>query len=294
LHFVGVYIHYLTTFADDMPTIMEKPLKLRDWILDLPKRGRMSYSTEELFQHCSIQKKGAVKSALNRLVEKGKIQSVWHGYYIIVPVEYELKGVVPPILYIDQLMKHLNKAYYISLLSAAAFYGAAHQQPLSLMIVTNGKNLRDKQKRGTHINFIYKKRMPHSHIQLKTTKTGYVSVSSPELTAFDLVLYQKEIGGLNRVATVLEELADEMNLETLTPEFLTQFPASIIQRMGYLLEKILDQGSKASVLYEKSNQAGIPFRKTLLKSDKQAGNLSDYEYNEVWKISINEVIEIDT
>jgi hypothetical protein len=48
---------------------------------------------------------------------------------VVVPVEYELKGVVPPVVYIDWLMAYLQKNYYIGLLNAATFYGAAHQQP---------------------------------------------------------------------------------------------------------------------------------------------------------------------
>jgi hypothetical protein len=36
-------------------------------------------------------------------------------------------GIVPPEFYIDDLMKHLTRPYYVSLLNAAAFYGAAHQ-----------------------------------------------------------------------------------------------------------------------------------------------------------------------
>ena len=67
---------------------------------------------------------------------KGKICSVWQGLYAIIPVEYSSVGMIPPVLYIDDLMKYLGRPYYISLLSAAVFYGAAHQRPQEFSVIT--------------------------------------------------------------------------------------------------------------------------------------------------------------
>jgi predicted transcriptional regulator of viral defense system len=272
---------------------MEKPNKIRDWILDLPKRGKFTFSTDDIYRQYPFLNKRTVVSALRRLVQNGKIQSVWHGFYVVVPVEYELKGVVPPVVYIDRLMTFLQKDYYIALLNAASFYGAAHQQPQEFTLITGGKNLRDKLKNGVKINFVSKKEIPNTFIRKNTTKTGYVSVSSPELTALDLLLYQKEVGGLSRVGTVLNELVEEMDFDKITPDFLKLFPATAVQRFGYLLDEVLEQGDKAKILREKVKQAGIKFRKTLLKPEIQAGELSEYEENDIWKIIINEDIEID-
>ena len=272
---------------------MDKKVKIRDWILDLPKRGRITFSTDDIYRQFSSLNKTAVASVLRRLVENGKIQSVWHGFYVVVPVEYELKGIVPPLAYIDQLMSYLQKDYYIGLLNAASFYGAAHQQPQEFTVVTGGKNLRDKLKNGMKINFVSKKEIPHAFILKKAAKTGYISVSSPELTALDLLLYQKEIGGLSRAGTVLHELVEEMDFDKITPDFLQLFPATAIQRLGYLLEEVMEYDDRARKLSEKVKQAGIKFRKTLLKSEIHTTELSECMQNETWKIVINEEIAID-
>ena len=96
---------------------------------DLPKKGIITFSIEEAYQlFPSISKRGTA-SALLRLVSKGKILSVWKGFYVIIPIEYAHKGVVPPVVYINQLMTYLKRQYYIGLLDAAAFYAAAHQRP---------------------------------------------------------------------------------------------------------------------------------------------------------------------
>ncbi len=131
---------------------MEKEKKIREWILDLPKKGKITFSLDEvnaLFPHVTQSNK---RVTLWRLVEARKIQSVWKGFYIVIPIEYELKGSVPPIVYINQLMTYLNREYYIGLLNAAAFYGASHQQPQELTVITDKGNYRDKHKNGVKIN----------------------------------------------------------------------------------------------------------------------------------------------
>jgi predicted transcriptional regulator of viral defense system len=272
---------------------MNGKMKIRDWILKLPQRGRITFSTDDIYRQYPTLNKRAVTSTLRRLVENGKIQSVWHGFYVVVPVEYELKGVVPPVVYIDQLMNYLQKDYYIGLLNAASFYGAAHQQPQEFTVITNGKNLRDKLKNGVKINFVSKKDIPSAFVRQHTTKTGYVSISSPELTAFDLLFYQKEIGGLSRAGTVLNELVEAINFDKITLDLLQLFPIPVIQRFGFLLDKVLECDDRAERLLETIKQAGIKYRKTLLKPEIQVSDFSDFEHNEMWKIIINEEIEID-
>jgi predicted transcriptional regulator of viral defense system len=106
-------------------------------------------------------------------------------------------------------------------------------------------------------------------------------------------LYQREIGGLSRAGTVLDELVEAMDFDKITTDFLRLFPAPAIQRMGYLLDEALGHSDKAKILLEKVKQAEIQFRKTWLKPEIQSGELSEYEQNEIWKIIINEEIEID-
>ena len=102
--------------------------------------------------------------------------------------------------------------------------------------------------------------------------------------------YQKEIGGLSRAGTVLNELVEEIDFDKFTPDFLKLFPVTAIQRFGYLLDEVMEQNDKAKILLEKVKQAGIKFRKTPLKSEIQPDTLSEYEQNEIWKIVINKNI----
>lgn len=136
---------------------MEKNDKIRKWVDDLPKMGKNNFTQEEVIKEFPSMNLSNIRNALYRLSKKGTIQSVWHGFYVIVSPEYGFKGVVPPTEYIDQLMKYLDKEYYVGLLNAAAFQGAAHQQPQTFSIVVNTDNLRGKIKKGVKINFVAKK-----------------------------------------------------------------------------------------------------------------------------------------
>lgn len=269
---------------------MEREQRIRNWILDLPKKGKITFSLDEVNTQFPRTTANNKRVSLWRLVEAGKIQSVWKGFYVIVPVEYELKGSVPPTVYIDQLMTYLNREYYIGLLNAAAFYGASHQQPQELTIITDKGNYRDKHKNEVKINFVGKKSIPSAYIQQKTTKTGYIKIASPELTAMDLIFYQYEIGGLSRAGTVLNELAEELDFNRVDNDFFTYFPSTTVQRLGYILDEVLEYNEISQVLYDKAIQAGVSFRKSLLKPENDTEQAS---YNKRWRLVINEEIEID-
>ena len=265
--------------------------KIKDWIDDQQKRGRITFSFQEVIEHFSLISEQGVKNALNRLVKKTEILPVLKGFYAIIPIGYALRGMIPPELYIDDLMKHLNRQYYISLLNAAVFYGAAHQQPQIFSVIMSYPPLRDTIKKGSRIVFIAtRKTIPQAWLKPFRTEYGDIQVSKPELTAVDLITFQKDIGGLNRACTVLYELAESINFKQLDKDFFHYVPNSTIQRLGYLLENELEQSDLAEILYSKSQEFGCNFQKIPLKYSKST---EDCETNAKWKIIINETIEID-
>ena len=272
---------------------MENRDTIRHWVDTLPKVGKNTFTRDEVVKQFHFMKVSNISNALYRLSKKGIIQSVWHGFYIIILPEYGLKGMTPPTEYIDQLMKYLGRKYYVGLLNAAAFHGAAHQRPQDFSVVVDTDNLRGKVKNGVRINFITKKRIPVNYIKQLNTRNGYINISTPELTALDLLLYVKEVGGLSRVSTVLDELAEAIDFRTIGDDFLKLFNFAVIQRLGYILEDVLGYKKLADILYQKTKKAGIKFRKYPLKVVKKGITLDNYNINEKWRIIINENIEIE-
>lgn len=265
--------------------------KIKDWIGDQQKRGRLTFPFEEVRKKFPKLSDQGVKNALNRLVTKTEIVPVFKGFYAIIPIGYALRGMLPPELYIDDLMKYLNRTYYISLLNAAVFYGAAHQQPQVFSIITTLPPLRDTTKKGSKIVYIStRKIIPHNWLKSFRTENGDIWVSKPELTAADLITFKNKIGGLNRACTVLYELAETINFEILDKYFFDYAPVSTIQRLGYLLDNRSENKELAKTLFEKSQEFNLKFNKIPLNHGKTTDNCNS---DAKWKIIINETIDID-
>ena len=265
--------------------------KIDEWVLYRSKRGKLTFSRQELvadFSHLSEQ---TIKNNLQLLIKKGVIFPVFKGFYSVIPIDYALMGIVPPEFYIDDLMKYLVRPYYVSLLSAAALYGAAHQKPQIFSVITSLPTLRDTTKKNTRIAFIStRKEIPQKWLKTFRGSNGDFYVSRPELTAADLITFQKEIGGLNRACTVIYELMEVVKFGKLDKTFFDYVPTATIQRLGYLLENELEQPKQADILYSKAKTHDCRFQKISLKNNKSANHC---ETNEKWKIIINEKIEID-
>ena len=264
---------------------------IEEWVLYRYKRGKVTFSRQELvadFSHLSEQ---TIKNNLNLLVKKGQIFPVFKGFYSVIPITYSLIGIVPPEFYIDDLMKYLNRRYYVCLLNAASHYGAAHQKSQVFSVIASLPTLRETSKRNIKINFIAtRKEIPQKWIKSIRGENGDFLISEPELTAADLITFQKEIGGLNRACTVIYELMESVKFGKLDNCFFDYVPTSTIQRLGYLLENELGQAEQANILFSKAEAHNCKFQRLLLKSNKSVENC---EINKKWKIVINEEIEMD-
>ncbi|MEO8822749.1 MAG: type IV toxin-antitoxin system AbiEi family antitoxin [Ginsengibacter sp.] len=233
----------------------------------------------------------SVKFSLNRLAQKQKILSIFKGYYLIIPPQYSSKGILPASMFIDGLMKFLDRKYYVGLLSAAALHGASHQQPQEYFVVTRYPVLRATNKKGLKINYISTMQLPlETLIEKKKTETGYIAISNPLLTAIDLINYEKRIGGLNRASIVINELVETIKPNDVNMELIKYAATSTLQRFGFILEEILNKKELADKIFSLCKKKGTTFNLIPLKS---SGKKSSKKINERWKIMINTEIEID-
>lgn len=265
--------------------------KLEYWIEECQSKGKLAFSLVELRQSFQGNTDTSLKRMLDRLSEKQKIISIFKGYYLIIPAQYSSKGILPVTMFIDGLMNFLDRKYYVALLNAAALHGASHQQPQEYFIVTSYPPLRNTVKKGLKINYISTKKLPlETLLEKKKTETGYIIVSNPILTAIDLVNYEKRIGGLNRAATVINELSETIKSKDIKEEFIKYAPVSSLQRLGFILEEILNKKLIGDKIFSVCKKEGIKFYAIPLKAsgEKNKGIL-----NEKWKIMVNTEIEID-
>ena len=263
---------------------------LQKWIEAQMMRGRYVFIKEDVTNLGMYSKTDSLNRALYRAQEKGVIMSPWQNFYVAIPMEYRLKGEVPPSFYIDHLMRFLGREYYVSLLSAATLNGAGHQRAMLFQVTVQGKQIRSAVKNGTLLDFNLKKEIPSLYINKVKVQTGYMNVSCPELTALDLVSQEEKVGGLSRVAEVLIELTERMKWDESKLALFDYFNAPVVQRLGYLLD-LIEESELANGLMQLAKQTGKIVRKVRLKQSKP--ETEDMEIDKKWKIIINQKIETD-
>ena len=253
--------------------------KLQDWVTHEMVRGRYIFTKEDVLNlHLPISDQ-ALQNSLTRLTDRGIIMSPWQNFYVTIPNEYKLRGVVPPSFYIDRLMKFLGRDYYVSLLSAAELNGATHHKAMVFQVTVNGKPIRSGVKNGTKLEFSLRQDLPLRFTKQVKTQTGYMTVSGPELTALDIVTEEQKIGGLSRAAEILVELSEITSWEESKLPLLSYFSSSTIQRLGYLLEQI-EAYEQADNLFALMKRTDKVMRRTPLKQSVAANK--DMPINKRW------------
>jgi predicted transcriptional regulator of viral defense system len=209
-------------------------MKIPGYVTSLAASGRYTFSTAEVIEAVGASSV-AVQAALRRLRVKGELAMPARGFNVIVPPEYRKIGCLPAADFLPDLMTYLDLSYYVGLLSAAEIHGAAHHKPQVLQVITE-RNRRPLGSGRVRIVFIAKADAAMTPTIEKATERGFLRVSTPTATAFDLVTYVVHAGGLDNVATVLTELAEQLEATALGDLARNDKQMVTIQRLGYLLD----------------------------------------------------------
>lgn len=260
-------------------------LSLREYLAHLQSAGRFVLKSRDVGAALGLSQ-DAVKLALNRLRRKGEIASPARGFYVIVPPEYRALGCLPADQFIPALMAQNKMPYYAGLLSAAQYHGAAHHRPQEFQVML-GKPRRPIECGNVRVVFHVRKDVAAVPVQHINTPRGTVAVSTPEATAFDLIGYEAQIGGLDAVATILVDLAEKLDPGKLAMLALS-VPLPWAQRLGYLLERIevapIAQPLKVYVRARARDMA-------LLEPSAQDNGA---QRNRDWKLIVNAEVEAET
>lgn len=257
----------------------------REYVASLAASGRYHFVSGEARAALGTSV-AATKLALNRLSKQEIIASPAKGFYVIVPPEYRSLGCLPADQFIPALMKQLEQPYYAGLLSAAQYHGAAHHRPQQFQVML-AKNRRSIRCGKVSVAFTARKRLGDVPVQSFNTPRGTIRVSTPEVTAIDLVGYQHSAGGLDNVVTVLSELSEKIDPEKLATAAAAA-PLPWAQRLGYLLE-LAGAVAKVSLLE-------IYVRRRVRQSAPllAAKQFEHSHRNERWKLYINADVDVET
>ena len=258
--------------------------RAQDLVTDLAARGRYHFTSAQFRASLGVSN-AAARQALSRLTAKGEVASPARGFYVIVPPEYRRLGCLPADQFIPALMDCRGFRYYVGLLSAAQYHGAAHHRPQEFQVVLKG-NRRPILCGSIRVTFVARQNIAAVPVQAQNNPRGTVVVSTVEATAIDLVGYMRRAGGLDRVAGILSELAESMEAARLVDAAKS---ASVLwaQRLGYLLEHV-EAGDKAVLLKDYVSKTAPKFTR-LVPSASVDGAIRSPD----WRLYVNAEVEAE-
>jgi len=252
---------------------------LPEWIDGLQECGRYTFTHAEAENAVRLHGSSLAK-ALQRAVKAKRIQHVRQGFYGVIPLEHRAAGGVPADWYIDALMSHVGMPYHIGVLSAAALHGAAHQQPQVFQVVVP-ESLRPVRSGRSRIVFFRNRHFAQALTERRKSYTGTICVSTPEWTALDLFRYQRRIGSLDTIATVLAELSESMDATRLVEACRRDSQRSCAQRLGWMLEH-LGQRELAAPAAEWMREE----KPSKVRLDPQ-GSFRGSAFDPTWRVTVN-------
>jgi predicted transcriptional regulator of viral defense system len=259
--------------------------KARAYVERLLGQGRHTFTREEAEKALGTSRIATYHS-LRRLQKTGWLVMPRRGFYLIVDPAYRALGALPPAAWIDELMAFHGARYYVGLLSAASLHGAAHQQPMEFQVVAD-KVLRPLTVGGVRMRFFFSRRVDDAVTERITTTSGYIPVSTPEMTAFDLIRYRKRGASIDHVATVIAELAERLDAGRLLAIAKQEETMPVVQRLGYLLD-LTEHGALAEPLHDL-----VEDRKPRFVPLEPESSEAVSELNARWHVLVNTTIEVE-
>ena len=228
-----------------------RPAEAREQLIEA---GALFASSEQLCAMLGVAP-AQLPASLRRAVVRGDFVKVCRGGWVARDDHTKtLEHRLPDLrAYIDDMMRHLGRDYYLGFNAAAAAHGAAHRRFTNTVVVTSSRTVhrsverrpnasppprramsvtylhcKDPHRRGVH-----RRRMPEGIYPPET----FVNFSGPEVTILDMVWRPELAGGLDHVATVACDLVCDaaLDAETLAASALT-YPQTVRQRSGHILE----------------------------------------------------------
>jgi len=226
----------------DFPSAM--PRHLSDILNTCERTGKLNVRGADLRAALPHLSDEALYKALYRQQRAGRLAHLSRGadHWLIVPLQYAEAGSPPLETWLDAyLRKTLNTPYYVALLSAAETYGAS---PYAVMVT---QVMVPRPRRpitvGRHqVVFHVCARIEAMPTRWHDSADGRFKVSSPELTALDVVQRAGALGGMGRVQEVLHALWPHCTPAGLTEALDAMQSVPTAQRLGALLT--LDGQSK--------------------------------------------------
>jgi predicted transcriptional regulator of viral defense system len=179
----------------------------------------------------------AVKNVLYRLRNKGRIEKIEKGKYLLIPAKAGYNGSWSEIPYL--VAQYLIEPYYIGFWSALNYWGMTEQTPRTVFVATI-KRKRDLIYGSTRFEFVTLSENRFFGFVEQEISEGKFKVSSKEKTVLDCLAYPRYCGGLEEVVKGIWNARNELDFREMV-NLGNRFRVSVVtRRLGYILENVLD------------------------------------------------------
>jgi len=256
--------------------------ELCDWLLS---HGRSFVTTEQAAALLEVPP-GQVRTRLHAPVSRGELISPARGFWVPVAPQYRTWGAPPPAELVDTLMAHLDREYYVGWLSASELLGAAHQRPQVFQVAVDA-SVADRRIGRARWEFTVRSNVSRRPRTRRQVPTGYVWVSTPEVTVLDLCDDPLRAGGLSNAATVIGELAEDDLIDVAALVRVADlFPAAAGRRAGWVLSMVAPDLEVSGLAEAVARRVASP---SLLRADRSEHGPIDAR----WQIRVNADVEPD-
>ncbi|MGA2104410.1 MAG: type IV toxin-antitoxin system AbiEi family antitoxin [Methanoregula sp.] len=202
-------------------------------ILKAMAKENQVFSFDQLYQKTHI-KKEMLKVILFRMEEKGFIERIEKGKYLIIPLGSE-KGKYT--LHEFIIASYLVKPYALSYWSALHHYGFTEQIPSTVFVQTTARKKKSRMEIfGANYQIVRVKEDKFFGVRKEWIEDTRVSVTDKEKTIIDCLDKPHYAGGIIEVAKALRN--SSLTYDKLREYALKLDNFAVVRRLGYLCEKM--------------------------------------------------------
>jgi hypothetical protein len=198
--------------------------------------GVDSFSLSEMTEKTGLSVVAA-KNQLLRLKNAVTRVSPRQQYFLIIQPEHRSIGAPPVERWLDDYFKWLDRPYYLALQSAAGTFGSNQQAIQETQIITDIPR-REMIIGRIRLRFFMKSGIKKTLTQQLPDAYAPLIVSTPESTAYDLIRYSHEIGGIERAAETITPMLPLIKAKELRSVLDAEDEVATAQRLGFVLETL--------------------------------------------------------
>jgi predicted transcriptional regulator of viral defense system len=203
-----------------------------DILKSMAKEGQV-FSISQLFEKTHI-KKEVLKVILSRMEEKGSIERIERGKYLIIPLSSE-KGKYT--LHEFVIASYLVEPYAISYWSALHYYGLTEQIPSTVFVQTPARKKKNLMEIfGVNYQMVRVKEDKFFGLRKEWIEEIPVSITDKEKTIIDCLDKPHLAGGIVEPAKALKN--SSLDYDKLSMYAIKMDNSAVTRRLGYLCERM--------------------------------------------------------